>query len=78
MDDSIFKNNLENKLVEVFGMMQNQISLLEILCKSGENAGIDSELYQLISSLIIVIDSMNLMKERQDVIIKEFHEYYCK
>ena len=72
----IFEHNLENNLVELYGMIKNLKSSLYIMYKSGENANIDSEENELINSIALTMDYVNTMVERQDFIIKEFRENY--
>ena len=72
----IYEHNLENNLVELYGMIKNLKSSLYIMYKSGENANIDSEENELINSIALTMDYVNNMEERQDFIIKEFRENY--
>lgn len=77
MKDFIFENNLENKMMELIGLLQSVKSTLDIMYKASEDTS-NEELKQYIDSMILVINTIDLILDKQKVITTEFQEKYCK
>ena len=76
MKDYIFENNLENKLMEVNGLLRSVVSTLDIMCKVGEDTS-NEELKQFIDCLVLIDENVKLIQEKQEIITQEFQTNYC-
>ncbi|MBO7672509.1 hypothetical protein J6S88_03775 [bacterium] len=76
MNERIYEHNLEDNLMEEFGLLKSIKSTQDIMIKAAEDTSND-ELKIFIDSLILLNDKVNLILFKHDQIIKEFQEKYC-
>jgi len=76
MKDFIFEHNLENKMMELMGLIQSVKSTLDIMYKASEDTS-NNELKEYIDSMILVMETIDSILDKQKIITKEFQENYC-
>jgi len=76
MNEDIYEHDLEDKLIEEFGLLKGIKSTQDIMIKATEDTNND-ELKTFIDSLILLNNEVNLILFKHDQIIKDFQEKYC-
>lgn len=76
MKDFIFEHNLENKMMELISLIQSVKSTLDIMYKASEDTGND-ELKQYVDCMILVMETVDLILDKQKNVTQEFQENYC-
>ncbi|MBO7673068.1 hypothetical protein J6S88_06650 [bacterium] len=76
MKDFIFEHNLENKMMELISLIQSVKSTLDIMYKASEDTSND-ELKQYVDCMILVMETVDLILDKQKNVTQEFQENYC-